>query len=159
MLCAGTSHPENRHISQKPVWPLFLFVPQRPLHEAMHQFSLSILRPCWGRLTTLLTGTFIHFTVLRLSNYPDNEGIYSLIPFFGTVRISSSFQPSHFFIFHASKPFWCSNFTYNPLKIFIDFTLSPLITTRGGNNIPHPRWQRVWASHSTCNCVWCNCGK
>lgn len=33
-----------------------------------------------GMLTTLLTGTSMHFTVLRLSNNPDNEGIYSLLP-------------------------------------------------------------------------------
>lgn len=33
-----------------------------------------------GMLTTLLMSTFMHFTVLGLSNSLDNEDVYSLLP-------------------------------------------------------------------------------
>jgi len=34
-----------------------------------------------------------------------------------------------------------------------------VITTRRWKNIPYPTGKRVCTSHSTCNCVWCDCGK
>lgn len=101
----------DTHISQEEankscMWHLFLFLPQRALHEAMLQLSLLILWPCWGGLTTLLTGTFTRFTVLRLSNNPANEGIHSLIPL--SLRLSGPaalFSLLTFFYFRQANHF------------------------------------------------------
>lgn len=97
-----------------------------------------------GRLTTLLTGTFMHFTVLRFSNNPDNEGIYSLLPLYLTLL-----GPAALFSHLTFSVRQANNFE-SPLIIYMNQHLqfskilhpfhnhSPLIITRRGRNIAHP---------------------
>lgn len=154
------------HISQGEankscMWHLFLALPQRALHDATLQLSLLILWPCWTVLTTLHTGTFMHFTVLRLGNNPDNYGIYSLIRLsLGLLGPAALFSLLSFSVRQAN-PFESPVIIYMSQhlefsKILHPFhTHSPLITIRREKNILHPIQLKVWASYRAFNCVQC----